>query len=327
MRLIPTEIVRAFDTSQGFSLEQHCILLGEVGSRSHGTHVASANPDSIDDRDYMGVVVPPLNSALGLDQWEHWTWREGVFDVVLYSARKFFTLLLKGNPNVLGLLWLDEYVQIHPAARKLLEWRSIFSSKAAYPSFVGYAQDQLKKMTAFDSDRIRRYDELTTLLRSADIEPEAIVKADVRRRVALALDAAHALGDPYLATSLTETVHEFFHLHRRHFSGYMGEKRKRLVQQLGFDAKNASHLIRLLRMGIEFMESGVLQVRRADAAELLAIKQGQWSLERIQEEADRLFDKAEQVIETSPLAEEPDHARANQLLVKLHLDMYGLVQR
>ena len=35
------------------------------------------------------------------------------------------------------------------------------------------------------------------------------------------------------------------------FKGYMGEKRKRLVQKHGYDCKNASHLVRLLRMGME----------------------------------------------------------------------------
>lgn len=33
----------------------------------------------------------------------------------------------------------------------------------------------------------------------------------------------------------------------------MGEKRKQLVAKHGYDTKNASHLIRLLRMGMEFL--------------------------------------------------------------------------
>ena len=38
--------------------------------------------------------------------------------------------------------------------------------------------------------------------------------------------------------------------------GYMGDKRKRLVVELGYDAKNASHCVRLLRMCIEFLTTG-----------------------------------------------------------------------
>ncbi len=39
------------------------------------------------------------------------------------------------------------------------------------------------------------------------------------------------------------------------YQGYMGDKRKQLVDKYGFDTKNAQHLIRLLRQGIEFLGS------------------------------------------------------------------------
>ena len=49
----------------------------------------------------------------------------------------------------------------------------------------------------------------------------------------------------------------------------MGEKRKAIVRKYQYDVKNAAHLIRLLRMGIEFLETGELRVFRAmDAEEL-----------------------------------------------------------
>lgn len=51
----------------------------------------------------------------------------------------------------------------------------------------------------------------------------------------------------------------------------MGQKRRELVRRVGYDAKNAAHLIRLLRMGIEFLTEGTLHVERADATELLDI--------------------------------------------------------
>jgi predicted nucleotidyltransferase len=101
------------------------------------------------------------------------------------------------------------------------------------------------------------------------------------------------------------------------FQGYMGEKRKRLVEQFGYDTKNAAHLIRLLRMCIEFLTDGELEVTRPDAAELLAIKQGQWRLERVQEEADRLFAQAKRAHQRSTLPEAPQHERVNRLCVQI----------
>lgn len=101
--------------------------------------------------------------------------------------------------------------------------------------------------------------------------------------------------------------------------GYMGEKRKRLVEQHGYDTKNAAHLIRLLRMGIEFLRDGELIVDRGgyDAQDLLAIKHGEWSLERIKVEADRLFKRAEDVADRSTLPLRPDPEAVNRLAVEV----------
>ena len=44
------------------------------------------------------------------------------------------------------------------------------------------------------------------------------------------------------------------------------------IRTNGYDIKNAAHVIRLYRMGIEYLESGNLQVFRPDREELKAIK-------------------------------------------------------
>lgn len=97
--------------------------------------------------------------------------------------------------------------------------------------------------------------------------------------------------------------------------GYMGEKRRRLVEQHGYDTKNAAHLIRLLRMGAEFLLDGELNVQRYDAAELLAIKHGEWTLDRVKREAERLFRRAEDARDRSTLSVRPDMDRINDLCV------------
>jgi hypothetical protein len=65
--------------------------------------------------------------------------------------------------------------------------------------------------------------------------------------------------------------------------GYMGEKRKKLYEKVGYDSKYAAHSIRLMRMGQEFLRDGEPVVfREKDRDELLEIKEGKWSLEKIQ---------------------------------------------
>jgi predicted nucleotidyltransferase len=99
--------------------------------------------------------------------------------------------------------------------------------------------------------------------------------------------------------------------------GYMGEKRKRLVEKFGYDTKNAAHLIRLLRMAIEFLKDGRMHVCRTDAEELLEIKRGGWKLEHVKSEAERLFKLAEEAYLRSGLPSKPDDDAVNDLCVKI----------
>lgn len=97
---------------------------------------------------------------------------------------------------------------------------------------------------------------------------------------------------------------------------YMGAKRRELVDRYGFDVKNAAHLIRLLRMGIEFMVTGELIVARPDNNELLEIKRGEWTLDRVKAESDRLFVLASEAFVSSPLrSSKPDRDAINRLCI------------
>ncbi len=106
-------------------------------------------------------------------------------------------------------------------------------------------------------------------------------------------------------------------MHKKSDRGFRGEKRKELWEKFGYDTKNAAHCIRLLRMGCEFLETGKMNVNRAgiDASELLGIKTGLWSMERVVSEARRLFGRAEEAHRTSVLPERPDYDQINRLVI------------
>ena len=59
------------------------------------------------------------------------------------------------------------------------------------------------------------------------------------------------------------------------------ETRSELERKYGYDTKHGSHLVRLMRTCREILVEGELRVRRPDAAELLAIRNGAWSYERL----------------------------------------------
>jgi len=98
--------------------------------------------------------------------------------------------------------------------------------------------------------------------------------------------------------------------------GYMGEKRKKIIEKFGYDVKNASHLIRLLHMGIEALQTGHIKVfRDADAEMLIGIKLGKWELDEVKMYADSLFNKAKKAYEESTLQEEPDTVEVEHILM------------
>ena len=102
----------------------------------------------------------------------------------------------------------------------------------------------------------------------------------------------------------------------KRYSSYMGKKRKKLVEQFGYDTKNAAHLLRLLRMGTEFLNTGRLQVYRTDDAnELKEIKGGKWTLEKVKKTADKAFLDMELAYKSTKLPDEPNRKEANELLL------------
>ena len=238
-------------------LGEWCILHAYRGSIAHGLFIPPDDPMSTDDVDTMAVCVPDREHYLGLRQYGSRGTKEvkrGSLDVVVYEARKAISLLAKGNPNVLSLLYVEpeHVIKMTLAGRLLVENRAHFVGRHVHRSFCGYASAQLKKME-----------------RSA-------------------------------------------------CQGYMGEKRREIVRRFGYDVKNAAHLVRLLRMGTEYLRTGRLQVcRRDDADDLMAIKRGEWSLEAVKAEADRLFGEARQAYEQSHLPDRPDMEAINALCVRV----------
>lgn len=105
--------------------------------------------------------------------------------------------------------------------------------------------------------------------------------------------------------------------------GYMGKKRKAVVQKYGYDIYNAAHLIRLLKMGIEFLRSGQLTVYRDPEGQdkyLMDIKRGKWSLRLVKSTAEAMFKTAEKAYEFSKLPDKPDFYTAETMVMNILTD-------
>jgi uncharacterized protein len=131
-------------------VEQRTILIGLAGSHGYGLN----RPDS--DFDYRGIFIAPKRYYLGFDNIEQKEngWDEpGIFpfldsnkDTVIYELRKILQLLAGANPNVLELLWLNNYPVLTNVGQQLIKHKEIFLTKKVKHTYSGYAFAQIKKM-------------------------------------------------------------------------------------------------------------------------------------------------------------------------------------
>jgi hypothetical protein len=114
----------------------------------------------------------------------------------------------------------------------------------------------------------------------------------------------------------------------KHWESYQIWKSQRnparadLEREHGYDTKHAMHLIRLMRMGLEILERGELLVNRADAEELIAIRDGALSFDELLEAAAGLTETMQQRATTqTTLPDDVDHDLVDQLAVDLMLEV------
>lgn len=91
------------------------------------------------------------------------------------------------------------------------------------------------------------------------------------------------------------------------------QARAELEKKSGYDTKHASHLVRLLRMGIEILRDGKVIVKRPDREELLHIKNGGWSYDKLMEHAKEAQSKLDNLYKSTKLPKSVDYGKINNL--------------
>lgn len=89
-------------------------------------------------------------------------------------------------------------------------------------------------------------------------------------------------------------------------------ERKVLEAKYGYDVKHSMHLVRLLRMGMEILETGRVHVRRLDAEELIKVRNGGWSYEALVEYAEGMQKRIDDVYKVSKLPRTVNHVKLNE---------------
>lgn len=295
------------------------LLLYETvhGSQAYGL----ATPSS--DVDYKGILVGPA------------AWYHGYIggpeqvelssDHVRYEIRKYFRLAAAGNPTVLELLWTDPscHTVCTPLGERLLAARAGFLSLRVKDSFSGYAMSQLARIKTHRKWVMNPPDHEPTRAEFSLPETRLISRDQMGAVEAMLADGRMTEAD--LTTNFLHVLdrERRYKVARKEWEAYQGwlknrnPRRSALEAEFGYDTKHGMHLIRLLRMGAEIVEAGALKVRRDDRDELLAIRGGAWSYERLMAEADALHRRTQAAVAASPLPPAPDEAALDGLCAEL----------
>ena len=77
------------------------------------------------------------------------------------------------------------------------------------------------------------------------------------------------------------------------------------------------HLVRLMRTGLELLQTAELHVRRADAPELNAVRDGAMTFKELQDVANELQARMLEAVKETALPADVDHAFVDQMAFEI----------
>lgn len=305
-----------------FDIEKHTIYLTKAGSHSYGTSVPGS------DLDFKGVAIPPRRYVMGFAKTfeQHEAKTRGVpgeddKDIVIYGLQKFMRLAAGCNPNIIEALYVDheDIVGMSDEGFLLRRNRDLFVSKKAEETFSGYALGQLHRIKTHRKWLLEPPKAAPTR-EEFGLAPNMKITPDMMG----AFDKLEAAGTPVSSNVMQLVQNEKrYKSASEHWNQYMhwvksrNPERAELEARSGYDTKHAMHLVRLMRMCEEILVTGYVLVRRPDAKELLAIRNGAWSYDTLVAWADAQHAKIKELAKTSTLREEPPYGVLDELCVQL----------
>lgn len=301
--------------------EKNLILKFLSGSHAYGTNTPSS------DKDYLGVFIPDEEYVLGNKTCEQVQIRtndssskkqntKDDTDIVIYSLPKFIKLLTANNPTILETLYYDKrnILFCNELGKELLNSAHLFVSKKVKHTFLGYAFTQKKGLT----HKRERWLVIGEAAKKLDeLEGQGHLKLPDRLELPSELREDKTWGTfekgqpiPVVRQQLETLLASY---------GYRIED----IKKHGYSTKFASHLIRLLEEGLEFLVEGKLTFPLSYNAMLLDIKKGKMPLEKILEIADAKEKLVEEAYVRSPLQHAPDIEAIDRLQISMLKKHWG----
>ena len=294
-----------------------CILIGYGGSHAYGTSTPSS------DIDIRGIYMNPPDELIGIKKdSEQFIPEDG--DVVIYSIKKVFPLLLQCNPNVIEMLGLrdEDYLYLDDMGRQLLQNKEIFLSQNAVNTFGNYAKSQLNRL-------MNRSGRATLSTGSNEVRSLQKSISHLKEKEGLTnIEAEEVDGKPVVYINEKMDMDVFgrvsAELNNVHADYRKSVRNDKAIAHSKI-AKHMMHLLRLYMMGIDILaDHKIVTYRTAEHDLLMDVRNGKYlaedgvtptaEFEKILEEYHGRFNKA--AAETT-LPKEPDYEAANQLMMQL----------
>ncbi len=303
------------------------LILTTGGSIAYGTNVASS------DIDIRGVTLENKQDIMGLSGFEQF--EDKPTDTVIYSLKKFISLCLNCNPNVLEILGTkqEHLLVISKEGEMLRNNVDLFLSKRAIQSFGSYATAQLRRLqNALARDNYPHAEKEQHILNSIIGQMEhmqRVYKSFTDSDISLYIDESdredmdteifidvnlkhYPLRDlKNIYSDMNNIVKDYSKLNHRN------SKKDELHLN-----KHAMHLIRLLVTGTEILQGkGVNTYREKERAFFLDIRSGKYSYNEIFEMVDGYEHEFKMAAASTCLPDRPDYKGIEELMIDIYSKM------
>ena len=256
------------ETAEEYLLEamKHPALRICTGSRMYGTARIDEQGNIISDMDLRDILIPPFE-YLTLIKGDFET-RKGSIgdDHVVYSLSFFINKLIKGNPQMIEILFAqpDMILAQDRVGKELLSMRESFVSKQYYKSMLGFSYSEFRKTCG---EKLIFEEHKPNEDQAWDVFRETFGPKWGNKRKEIT-DEIKALAYSCHPFKLIPSVDG------------ISKKRRHEFQDFGYCSSSACHSLRILRQAAEFLRTGNIIFPRPDAEELRDIKLGKSTLEK-----------------------------------------------